>query len=100
MRGIFSKVVFAIESKSGLTKMGQYKRKKNESLSTDDKPIFYKEPLKNGSEHCADAFRTLAMAYRYSQIDDERLGYPGVMREIKNVEEDVYLYNVFSPAMK
>ena len=90
VRGMFNKVVFANECREGLAKLGQYKRKKNESLSTDDKPIFYKEPLKNGSEHCADAFRTLAMAYRYSQIDDERIGYPGVQREIEQVEEDVY----------
>ena len=90
VRGIFNKLVFAKETKPGLDKMGQYKRKKNESLSTDDKPIFYKEPLKNGSEHCADAMRTLAVAYRYHSIGGDNIGYPGTWHHEEEAPESLY----------
>ena len=73
VRGLFNKLHFG-DVKRGLRLLGNYKRKKNESLSNEDRAIYYKEPLKNGSEHCADALRTMAVAFRYNLISSERLG--------------------------
>ena len=43
-----------------------YRKKKNESLSTDDQPSYHQTPVPNAWEnHMMDALRHLALAYRY-----------------------------------
>ena len=54
----------------------RYKLKKNEALSTEDRIVYYKDPVKDATCHPADALRHLAMQYRYGVIGNERLGYP------------------------
>lgn len=54
--------------------VGQYGKKKNDSLSTEDKPVFYNEPVKNYTRHFADALRHLAIFYRY-MFEEGCMGY-------------------------
>lgn len=55
----------------------RYKLRKNEALSTEDRTVYYKEPVKDATCHPADALRHLAIAYRYQLvIDHTRIGYP------------------------
>lgn len=58
--------------------MGQYGKKKNEALSTEDKPVYFNEPKKNYTCHYADAFRHLAIYYRYMTS----FGYIGYADEV------------------
>jgi hypothetical protein len=55
----------------------RYKLRKNEALSTEDRTVYYKDPVKDATCHPADAFRHLAVSYRYQLlINDVRVGYP------------------------
>lgn len=54
-----------------------YRKKKNEALSTDDKPAYHNDPVKDWTAHVADAGRHLARAYRWQLvIDGQLIGYP------------------------
>ena len=54
-----------------------YRRKRNNALSTDERPVFGDGPLHDWASHAADAFRYLAMTYRYHlQIGGIRIGCP------------------------
>lgn len=54
-----------------------YKLKKDERLSQDDKPVYFKDPVKNWARHLMDALRHLAWAYRYGiTVNNQRIGYP------------------------
>ncbi len=54
-----------------------YHKKKNENLSTDDKPAYHNEPVKDWTVHVADAGRHLARAYKWQLIiGGHRIGYP------------------------
>lgn len=45
-----------------------YRKKKNESISSDDQPSFHQTPVPNAWEnHMMDALRHLALAYRYQK---------------------------------
>lgn len=64
----------------GLDALWQYRQQLDATRSTDDKPVYFKHPVQDWTCHPADAFRYLAMAYRYELIvDDERIGYPGAI---------------------
>jgi len=57
--------------------LAHYQKKKNETLSTDDKLVFADTPLHDWSSHPADAFGYMAMVYRYQlTIDHQRIGWP------------------------
>lgn len=88
LRGLFNKLRFG-EVKRGIKLLGNYKRKKNETLSNEDRAIYHKEPLKNGSEHCADALRTMAVAFRYNLISGDRVGYTNTYHAEKETEYDL-----------
>ena len=51
-----------------------YRKKKNEALSTDDQPAYYKNPVESWENHLMDALRHLAITYRYMSIDGEHIG--------------------------
>ena len=74
VRVIFNKFRFG-DVKRGLRLLGNYKRKKNESQSSEDHAEFHKEPLKNGSEHCADAIRTMAVAFKYDILKSQPVDF-------------------------
>ena len=55
----------------------RYKLRKNEALSTEDRTVYYKDPVKDATCHPADALRHLAIPYRYQLvINHQRIGYP------------------------
>jgi hypothetical protein len=56
------------------TALTQYRRRKNEQLSTEEKPVFHDEPVHDWTSHLADAFGHLAIQYRVLNILGERFG--------------------------
>jgi hypothetical protein len=66
VRGIFNKLrINKRNCKDLITALQKYRKKKNEQLSTDDKPAYHREPVKDWTCHVADAVRHLARAYRW-----------------------------------
>jgi hypothetical protein len=53
---------------------GGYGKRKNERLSTEDKPVYYNEPTNTWHKHWADALRHLAIYYRY-MTEEGFIGY-------------------------
>jgi len=76
VRGLLHKCKFGSRCAAGVDALNHYQKKKNEILSTEARPAFAPEPLHDWSSNGADAFRYLAIQYRYGQIDDKPLGYP------------------------
>jgi len=65
---------------TGLTALSLYRQQLDATRSTEDKPVYLKEPVRDWTTHPADAFRTLSMAYRYDLVvNDQRIGYPGAI---------------------
>jgi len=46
----------------------EWRKRKNEALSTPEKPVYFDEPLKTWGRHVGDMFCGLAVAYRYMSI--------------------------------
>lgn len=46
----------------------KYRQRKNEQLSTEDRPAYFNEPVKDWTVHPADAFGHMAIAYRFDGI--------------------------------
>ena len=67
-----------------------YRKKKNESISTDDQPSFHQTPVPNAWEnHMMDALRHLAMAYRYQKPGIGQIsGTPDLRRPTSSYKED------------
>ena len=60
-----------------LTACRNYKLRKNERLSSQDKPAYFNDPVKDWTCHPMDALRHAAMAYRYQMVvDGVQIGYP------------------------
>lgn len=68
VRSILNRCWFDTKCRVGVEALCQYQRRKNDSLSTLDKPVFHPEPAHDWSSHPSDAFRHLAMAYRQNLI--------------------------------
>jgi hypothetical protein len=65
VRGIFGSMrINKRNCKDLVTALQKYRKKKNEQLSTDDKPAYHREAVHDWTCHVADAVRHLAMAYR------------------------------------
>lgn len=65
-----------------------YGKKKNMALSTDENTVYSAGEAKTWHRHLADAYRCLAMVYRYGEIEGEMLGYPGATPTRKSYRED------------
>lgn len=79
VRTIFPKIrINKRTCKDLCTAMKTYHKKKNDALSTDDKPAYHKDPVKDWTCHVADMVRHLARAYRWQLVgvDGHPLGYP------------------------
>lgn len=76
VRTVFPRLRISNRTGDFVDAIKKYKLKKNELLSTEDRVVYYKEPVKDATCHPADALRHLAMQYRYGVIGGERLGYP------------------------
>ena len=73
-RGIVPKCWFSKAARDGFTGLKNWRQRKNEALSTPDKPVYFKEPVKDWTRHVGDAFSHIAVAYRFMSIDGEVLG--------------------------
>lgn len=78
VRSIFPKIrINAQRCRDLVEAIKRYKLRKNEGLSTEDRTVYYKDPIKDATCHPADALRHLAIAYRYQLIiNHQRIGYP------------------------
>lgn len=56
------------------TALSQYRRRKNEQLSTEDRPVYFDEPVHDWTSHIADAFGHMAIQYRMLNIQGQRFG--------------------------
>jgi hypothetical protein len=70
-----------------------YGKKKNEALSSEDKPSYHKQPKDTWHKHVMDALRHLAIQYRYGKIGGRHLGFPhavpaGLGAEAQDFEEE------------
>lgn len=65
-----------------------YGKKKNMALSTDENTVYSAGEAKTWHRHLADAYRHLAMVYRYGEIEGEMLGYPGATPTRKSYRND------------
>ena len=73
-RGIVPKCHFAEAAKEGFEGLKDWKQRKNEAESTPEKPVYFKEPVKNWSRHIGDAFSHMALVYKELNIMGERVG--------------------------
>lgn len=73
-RGIVPKCRFGRLAMEGFNALKSWRQRKNESLSTPDKPVYYKDAVKDWTRHCGDSFSYLAVLYRYLTISGERVG--------------------------
>lgn len=73
-RGVVPKCWFSEEAREGFEGLKDWKQRKNEALSTPDKPVYFKEPVKNWARHLGDAFKHMAIVYRNMSIQGERVG--------------------------
>ncbi len=61
-------------AREGFDGLLDWRKRKNEALSTPDKPIYYEEALKTWGRHVGDAFCGIAIAYRYMEIGGKYIG--------------------------
>jgi hypothetical protein len=74
-RGILPKCWFdAAKCARGIDALNTYKKKKNDVLSTDERPVFSDTPLHDWASNSADAFGYMAYAYRYCPIGGKLIG--------------------------
>lgn len=65
-----------------------YGKKKNEALSTEDKPAYHKQPKDTWHKHVMDALRHLAVQYRYGRIGGRHMGFPHAVPAGLGLEPD------------
>ena len=73
-RGIVPKCWFSLAAMEGYNGLKDWRQRKNEMLSTPDKPVYFNDAVKDWTRHVGDAFSHLAVIYRYTNIDGEVLG--------------------------
>jgi hypothetical protein len=67
-----------------------YKLRKDERLSTEDRPVYHKDPEKKWFRHMADALRHLVLAYKYGiEVDGSLVGYTGAIAAVDRESEGV-----------
>jgi hypothetical protein len=68
----------------------KYKRKKDERLSEENRPVYHKDPVKDWTTHPMDALRHLGLAYRYGiVVDDQLVGWTGAHPEVNRKNQGV-----------
>jgi hypothetical protein len=73
-RGIMPKCWFSKKAAEGVEGLKDWRKRRNEGLSTPDKPVYFEDAVKSWGRHVGDAFSYLAVVYRYSEFDGEILG--------------------------
>ncbi len=77
VRGVIPMCHWDQKCRKGVECLNHYRRKINEALTTDEHTEFVDRPLHDWASHGADAFRIMAVAYRYHKIGGKILGYKG-----------------------
>jgi hypothetical protein len=54
-----------------LTMIAGYRKKKDNRLSTQDRPVYIEEPIHDSNSHGATMFETMALAMQYSDIGND-----------------------------
>jgi len=65
---------FASAAQEGVDGLYDWRKRKNEALSTPDKPVYFDEAVKSWGRHVGDAFCGVAVAYRYTSIGGRVIG--------------------------
>ena len=73
-KGIMPKCYFSPKVAEGVAGLKDWRKRKNEALSTPDKPVYFEEPMKTWGRHVGDGFSHLAVAYRKYQFEGRRMG--------------------------
>jgi len=73
-RGIIHKCWFSEEAREGFVGLKNWRQRKNEALSTPDKPVYFQEAVKDWTRHVGDAFSHLGVVYRYMSVLGETFG--------------------------
>jgi hypothetical protein len=58
----------------GIEVLEHYRRKTNDALSTEERPVFQDTPLHDWASHGADAFGYMAMQWRFGTIGGQYIG--------------------------
>jgi hypothetical protein len=70
-RSIMPVCRFAKEASEGVAGLKDWKKRKNEALSTPERPVYFEEPVKTWGRHVGDAFSHLGLVYRYMEIEQD-----------------------------
>ncbi len=63
-----------------------YRKKLDAALSTDERPVYHKEPVKDWTEHVGSCFCYLAAFYRYElEVDGIPIGWPQAQPEYDHI---------------
>jgi hypothetical protein len=62
--------------KTGLMMLREYRKKRNEALSSEDRPVYQDSPIKNDTCHAADALRYAATGFRYLDLRNLSMALP------------------------
>ncbi len=89
VRNHFAKIdIHERMTKDFVSACDNYKLRKDERLSLDDKPVYFKDPEKKWFRHMMDALRHLVLAYKYGiVIDGELVGYTGAYAAVDREPE-------------
>jgi len=92
VRGLLNKCSFSENCKPLVNALNHYKRRKVDTVSTEERPVFQNEPLHDWSSNYADAFRYACMAYRYMiKVKEVLVGFPYAIPAYADAEpEDDY----------
>ncbi len=81
-----------------------FRKKKDETNSTTERPVYFKEPVKNWAEHAGSAFCTATMAIlEYIEVDGVRIGDPDPVAALQAVyrgETQQPAFDIFSRGVR
>lgn len=89
-RGIMPVVHFAEAAREGFNGLLDWRKRKNEALSTTDKPVYFEEAVRTWGCHVGDAFCGIATVYRYASVGGMRLGKTSFIAKEVIEQDDEY----------
>lgn len=76
-QSIMPKSLFSPKCNEGIVGLKDWRKRKNEALSTPEKPVYFEDAIKSWGRHVGDGFSHAALAYMYHiVIDDVLIGSP------------------------
>ncbi len=99
-RGIVPKCWFAPAAEEGFDGLKNWRQRKNEALSTPEKPVYFKDPVKDWTRHVGDAFSHIAGIYRYMSVGGKILGKVTVTLPASASNQSSYKGNTLTRGLK